>query len=159
MKWRQKEFIEKYEGVRHCIDNDEHLILEAQHESGHALIAAINTNLLEWDSKASHPWILSVEIPYDGSNNKGMPEDDTYKLLDEIEDRILVELKDFEGYLKIGRQTAENVREIYFACKDFRKPAKVVHNIQRNYSEKVDISYDIYKDKYWQSFNRFNPVL
>ena len=88
-----------------------------------------------------------------------MPNDETYKLLDEIENNISEELKDFEGYLKIGRQTAKNIREIYFACNDFRKPSKVLHKLEVEYADKFAISYDIYKDKYWQSFNRFNPVL
>ena len=158
LKWRQKEFLEKYEGVRHDTENDECSVLEAQFESGNTLIALINTDLLQWDRKASHPWILSVEIPYDGSNNNGMPEEKTSELLNEIEEKISAELKDFEGYLNIGRQTAKNSREIYFACKDFRKPSKVIHSIQGNYLEKVEISYDIYKDKYWQSFNRFKPI-
>ncbi len=158
LNWRQKEFLEKYEGVRHDTETDEYSVLEAQFESGNTLIALINTDLLQWDRKASHPWILSVEIPYDGSNNNGMPEEKTSELLNEIEEMISAELKDFEGYLNIGRQTAKNSREIYFACKDFRKPSKVIHRIQGNYLEKVEISYDIYKDKYWQSFNRFNPI-
>ena len=158
LNWRQKEFTEKYEGVRHDTENDEYSILEAELESGNALIAVVNTDLLQWDSKASHPWILSVEIPYDGSNNNGMPEEETYKLLDEIEEQIMAELKDFEGYLNIGRQTAKNVREIYVACRDFRKPSKVLFEVQKKYAGQLEVSYDIYKDKYWQSFNRFNPV-
>ncbi|HEX8278571.1 MAG TPA: DUF695 domain-containing protein, partial [Segetibacter sp.] len=158
LKWRQKEFIEKYEGVRYDTENDEYSILEAELESGNALIAVVNTDLLQWDTKASHPWILSVEVPYDGSNNNGMPEEETYKLLDEFENNISAELKDFEGYLNIGRQTAKNVREIYFACSDFRKPSKILNKLERNYARQFEITYDIYKDKYWQSFNRFNPV-
>jgi hypothetical protein len=157
LKWRQKEFIEKYEGVRHDTASDEYSILEAELGSGNALIAVVNTDLLQWDAKASHPWILSVEVPYDGSNN-GMPEEETYKLLDEIEDNITAELQDFEGYLNIGRQTAKNVREIYFACRDFRKPAKILNKLEQDYAGQLEITYDIYKDKYWQSFNRFNPV-
>lgn len=158
LMWRQKEFIEKYEGVRHDTENDKYSILKAKLESGNAMIAVIITDLLQWDGKASHPWILSVEIPYDGSNNNGMPEKETHKLLGEIEEHIMAELKDFEGYLNIGRQTAENMREIYFACKDFRKPSKLLFEVQKKYTGKFEISYDIYKDKYWQSLNRFNPV-
>jgi len=159
LKWRQKEFIEKYEGVRHDTENDEYSILEAELESGNKLIAVINTDLLQWNGKASHPWILTVEIPYDGSNNNGMPDEETYQLLDEVEDNITEQLKDFTGYLNIGRQTAKDVREIYFACKDFRKPSKVLYKVQNDYAEQIEISYDIYKDKYWQSFNRFNPAV
>jgi len=156
LTWRQKEFIEKYEGVRRNTENDNYSILEAKLKNGNALIATINTGLLNWDSKASHPWILKVEIKYDGKNNNGMPDTETLKLLDEIESKIIEELKDFEGYLNIGRQTADSVREIYFACKEFRKPSKVLHKIQNDHSNKIKISYDIYIDKYWQSFNRFN---
>jgi hypothetical protein len=153
--WREKEFIEKYEGLRHNTENDSYSMLKAELSNGNALIAVINTDLLEWDSKASHPWILNIEIKYDGENNKGMPDDKTFKLLDKIENDILNELKDFDGYLNIGRQTADSIREIYFACRDFRKPSLVLHAVQQKYAGKLDISYDIYKDKYWQSFNRF----
>lgn len=156
LKWRQTEFIEKYEGIKHNTENDNYSILEAKLKSGKALIAVINTDLLNWDSKASHPWILSVEIKYDGKNNNGMPDNNTFQLLDEIEKNILAELKHFEGYLYIGRQTSGNVREVYFACRDFRKPSKVLHLIKKNYHSQIDINYDIYKDKYWQLFDRFS---
>jgi hypothetical protein len=156
LAWRQKEFIEKYEGLRHKTKEDSYSILEAELESGRALIAVINTNLLEWDSKASHPWIMSIEIKYDRENNNGMPDKATGNLLSEIENSIMEELKDFDGYLNIGRQTAEGIRKIYFACKDFRKPSKVLHGIQGHYTNRVEINYDIYKDKYWQSLERFN---
>jgi hypothetical protein len=84
-----------------------------------------------------------------------MPDNKTYELLNEFEEQIMEELKDFEGYLNIGRQTADNSREIYFACKDFRQPSKVLHNLTKKYSSKLNIEYNIYKDKYWQSFERF----
>ncbi|HWD89648.1 MAG TPA: DUF695 domain-containing protein [Mucilaginibacter sp.] len=154
--WKQKEFLEKYDGVRRDTENDTYSMLEAELPSGNALLAIIDTDLLDWDSKASHPWILTVEIKYDGEKDNGMPDDATYKLLDEIENTILEELKDFEGYLNIGRQTAESVREIYLACKDFRKPSRTLYRIQNEYSNKIEISYEIYKDKYWKSFDRFN---
>ncbi len=159
LTWRQKEFIEKYEGVRYDTENDEHSILEAELESGNNLIAVINTQLLNWDSKASHPWIAVITFQYDGSNNNGMPYEDDYQNLDEIEDGIMEQLTDKDGYLYIGRQTANNEREIYFACKDFRKPSKVFFKTQKENSDKFEIDYEIYKDKYWQSFERFKPKL
>ena len=155
LQWRQKEFVEKYEGTRHNTENDNYSILEARLESGNTLIAVINTDLLKWDAKASHPWLLRIEIPYDGSRNNGMPVEGTIQQLNEIENRMMQELKDSDGYLNIGRQTAENTREIYFACKEFRKPSKVVSRIQNEYAGQLEISWDIYKDKYWQSYNRF----
>jgi len=153
--WREKEFLEKYNGVRYNTENDSYSSLEATLSNGLPLVAIINTTLLDWDSKASHPWVLKVEIKYDGSKNNGMPNDETYKQLNIFEDEVMHELKDFEGYLNIGRQTADSERIIYFACKDFRKPSKVLESLTKKYSGKLDLIYDIYKDKYWQSFERF----
>jgi len=154
--WREKEFVEKYEGLRHSTENDNYAALEATLQDGSPLIAIINTDVLGWDKKASHPWILTVDIPFNGGNN-GMPDSATYELLNQIEDELIAELKDADGYLNIGRQTAESKREIYFACKEFRKPPKVLNKIIDKYNAAIQISYDIYKDKYWQSFSHFEP--
>ena len=160
LNWREKEFIEKYEGTRHNTDDDAYSILEAKLENGNPLIAVINTQLLRWDSKASHPWILNVEIKYCSEKfNNGMPDQQKMKLLEDIENEALDQLKDFDGYLNIGRQTANGTRDIFFACKDFRKPSKVIHDLTSKYKGKVDIGYDIYKDKYWRSFDRFVPKI
>eukprot|EP01133_Synstelium_polycarpum_P012528 gene12528-14707_t len=155
--WREKEFIEKYEDIRSNADHDAYSMLEAQLENGNPLLAIINTELLGWDSKASHPWILNYTIKFDGENTNGMPDQHTYKLLDNIEDELVSHLKDVEGYLNIGRETANGNREIYFACKEFRKPSKVAWKIQEKYSDQLEISYEIFKDKYWQSFKHFLP--
>ena len=85
-----------------------------------------------------------------------MPDDDTSQLLTNIEDDIMEELKDIDGYLNVGRQTSKNEREIYFACLDFRRPSKVLYQLQKDYSGKLEMDYNIRKDKYWQSFERFN---
>lgn len=156
--WREKEFVEKYKDFRYNTENDNYSGLEATMKNGLPLLAIVNTDLLNWDSKASHPWIATLEIKYDGKDNNGMPNESTYQLLNEIEDKIMVKLKDSDGYLNIGRQTADSIREIYFACVEFRKPSKVLYDIKIEYQNKIEIDFDIYKDKYWQSFNRFNSI-
>lgn len=153
--WREKEFIEKYEGVRYDTEKDSYSILEAEMKSGNKLIAAINTDLLKWDRKASHPWIAVVEIKFDGKNSNGMPDKEDMELMEEIENKIMEGLKDFEGYLNVGRQTADSEREIYFACNDFRKASIVINEVVNAYSNQTEISFDIYKDKYWKSFERY----
>jgi hypothetical protein len=153
--WREKEFVEKYEGSRYNTEVGNYAIMEAELENGHGLVAVINTELLEWDTKPSHPWMMVVEIKYDGTEHNGMPDRKTYELLDEIESAIGMQLKDRDGYLNVGRQTSEGCREIYFACKEFRKPSKVLRDIVKKYEEKIEIVSDIYKDKYWRSLNRF----
>jgi len=158
LKWRQKEVVEKYEGVRNDYDTGEFSIVEIKLESGRAIVATVNMNLLKWDAKASHPWILDVEIAYDGDHNNGMPDKETYAILDDIEKNFLPELNDYEGFLWIGRSSGNNLRNIYIACKDFRKPSKLLHEVQKAYSGPLKISFDIYKDKYWHTLNYLVPV-
>ncbi len=153
--WREKEFVEKYEGVRRNTEQDNYSGLEATLENGKPLLAMVNKDLLNWDRKASHPWIAVIEIKFDETNANGLPDESTYVLLDELENNIMEELRDEDGYLNISRQTADSIREIYFACKEFRKPSKVLHKIKRRYADRVRLDFDIYKDKYWQSLQRF----
>ncbi|MBC7553953.1 MAG: DUF695 domain-containing protein [Taibaiella sp.] len=156
LNWRQKEFVEKYERQTYNTENDQYSLLEANHENGDPLIAVINTTLLNWDRKASHPWILIVTIPYKENIGKGMPDKNTNSMLEEIETEIVDELKHAASYLNIGRQTGRNLREIYFACTTFRKPSLSLYKIQKSRERQFDVSYNIYKDKYWQSFNRYS---
>lgn len=154
--WRQKEFLEKYQGQRHDTENDTYSTFETElKNNGRKLIAVINTTLLDWDRKASHPWFMTVTINYKGDENNGMPDDQTYKTMDILEDEIMLELQDFDGYLNVGRETGDNLREIYFACKDFRKPSKLLHKLAVKYLNILDVSYDIFKDKYWKKMERY----
>ncbi len=155
--WRKKEFIEKYNSIRHKTEDDSYLMLEATLKSGNKLVALVNSELMSWNDKPSHPWISVVTIHYDGTQTNGFPNKEDQELLNQIEDEIMEELKDIDGYLNVGRQTVEGEREIYFACKEFRKPSKILYNIQKKYSDKFQIDYDIYKDKYWKSLNHINP--
>jgi len=152
LKWREKEFIEKYDGVRHNTENDSYSLFEANAEQENYVIATMDTDLLSWDAKASHPWIGIVTLKYDET---GMPNEAASALLYEIEEQLLAELKDVDGYLYIGHETTQGTREIYLACNDFRKPSKVFYTVKEKYSGRITIATDIYKDKYWKSFNRF----
>ncbi|MNX90925.1 hypothetical protein D3C86_1229920 [compost metagenome] len=61
------------------------------------------------------------------------------------------ELKDVNGQLNIGRETFEGARAVYFACNEFRESSKIAHQILEKHKRNMDMSYEIYKDKYWQS--------
>jgi hypothetical protein len=156
--WRQKEFVEKYEGTRYNTEHDSYNSLEATLNNGMPLVGIVNSALLDWDSKASHPWILTIEVKYEG-NEKGMPDKETYELMNVFEDKIMQELKDSDGYLNVGRETADSLREVYFACKDFRLPSKVLTKMQLDFKDQLNFDYKIYKDKYWRSFDRFRPEI
>jgi Family of unknown function (DUF695) len=94
-------------------------------------------------------------IKFDGSQTNGMPDDDAFQLLNQIEDELLENLKDSEGYLNLGRETSNGERDIFIACKEFRKPTIIIPELINKYASKIEISFEIYKDKYWKSMSRY----
>ncbi len=155
--WREKEFVEKYQDVRYTPKDDSYYSVEATLPNGWPLFATINANLLEWENKASHPWLVLLQIHYEGQHNSGLPPEPAFDLLNEIEDNIMEYLQAQDGYLNVGRQTANCVREVYWYCIDFRKPSKVLDYVKNEYQDQVKITFEIYKDKYWQYLHRFQP--
>ncbi|SHL60092.1 Family of unknown function [Chitinophaga jiangningensis] len=153
--WREKEFIEKSEVAFRNTEHDNYSVLEAELTSGNRLLAVVNTDVLSWENKASHPWVMVIEVHFKGNEQTGMPDNETYQELEEVEESIGEELKAEEGYINIGRQTAENTRTIFYACKEFRKPAKILKEAPQAFSKDLQINFAIYKDKYWRTFNRF----
>lgn len=155
LNWRQKEFVEKYDAVRHNMKDDMYASLNGELEDGRPLVMIVNSTLLDWDGKASHPWIIDFTMEYEGTRTNGMPDKPVYQLMDKIEDEMAAQLPDVEGYLSIGRQTGGNKRKVYMACKDFRLPCKVFDTIQDKYGENISMNLSVFKDKYWRSFDKF----
>ncbi len=153
--WREKEFIEKYEGTRYDTEKDTHSLLEAVTNEGLPMFININADILQWDAKPSHPWIVSITFTYDGSLNNGLPNRTDYLLLEEIQDKITSTLTDKTGHLYIGRKTVNGEREIYFACKEFRQISKTLHETEKKYSSNFKVISDIYRDKYWKVFEKY----
>ena len=155
INWRQKEFIEKYDSVRYDTENDTHAIYEAEIDKDKKAVAVINTDLLKWENKTSHPWVTIIAATYEETNDSGMPDEKGVQMLDKIEEELLAKLKDHEGYLNIGRMTGGGARLFYYACKDFRKPTKELYFLQQKYAKKTELNFDIFKDKYWKAFDRY----
>jgi hypothetical protein len=155
LTWREKEFLEKYKGARYHTDEDNYSSLEGEDEKGIPLIAIVNTDLLNWDAKPSYPWMMVITITYTPQNN-GMPDTNTYQNMNRFEDELVAQLPDAEGYLNLGRETYNGTRTIYFVCREFRKSSKITNQTIHNYLEHLDITYEIYKDKYWTTMNKFS---
>lgn len=157
LTWREKEFVEKYDATRYNTENDEHAVFEGSAENNMPLIAAMNVALLGWDAKPSHPWLAIVSINYDGTDNNGLPDKSTVELLDKLDEDLNAQLQDKDGYLYVGRKTGNGVRDIYFACKEFRNASKIINGVLQKYTGQLETSYDIFKDKYWMMLEEFNP--
>lgn len=154
LSWREREFVEKYEGAKIDTTEDSYSLLEGTLENGFPLLATVNVDLLQWPEKASHPWISVLRIGFEGDEANGFPNDHDYELFNTIEDYLILQLKPEEGNLNIGRETADNLREIYFVSRDFRKISKVLEETVEKYPD-YDMTFEIYKDKYWQSFEHY----
>jgi len=155
LNWREKEFVEKYDSAIVKTQEEEFSLMEGHKKNGKPILAAIDMGLLKWENKASHPWMLKMEVFFDGSQNDGLPDTETFKALNSIEDELLLALKDHKGYLYPGRETSEDVRSIYIACNEFRNCSKIADQIKQKYKHTFDITYEIYKDKYWQSLAHY----
>ncbi len=153
--WREKEFIENYKGIRHNTKNDNYSGIQATYDNGLPAYAIINTDLINWDRKASHPWIFIMKIEYKGMKENGLPTPGDYTLLNDMEKELGNQLLDQQGYLNIGRETGDSLREIYFACIDFRKPSKVFYKFQQKNGDIFNVEFEIFKDKYWRIFDKY----
>ena len=108
-----------------------------------------------WEFKASHPWILVVMIRYQAENENGFPSHATYKVISELEDEIETQLPAEQGYIFLGSETIDGLRETFIACREFRNATEEVSKLQKEYEQKLIFDYEFYKDKYWQSFERY----
>ncbi len=153
LETREALFLEKYGGVRSNTENDRYATVQGQTSGGESWFGIVNQDLLKWDRKASHPWMFVLNVEYKSDN--GLPDQETADKLNELEDAFMERLKDEDGFLNIGRDAADNERNVYFACIDFRKPSKVASELEVRYKNTIPFTFDIFKDKYWQSVSHF----
>lgn len=157
LSWREREFTEKYKSVKRADMEEEFSVLRGALDNEKPLIACMNLPLLNYDAKASYPWISVLKFYYHGEDNDGLPEKGDFEKLSDIEDKTIQDLKE-KGYLYIGRETADNNKESFFAGKDFREISKVFKTIKDSNPE-YKISFRIFKDKYWQYFKYYNNAV
>lgn len=158
LAWKEKEFVEKYQGRRHDTEKDNYAALEGTDEDGFPSIAILNTDLLDWDARPSHPWMTVIGIDYEktkGLAGNGMPDSRHLELMGRMEDELTELLPDATGYLNLGRETYKGKRTIFLACKEFRQASKIIADLLTRYQKDLAGSYEIYKDKYWRTMNKY----
>lgn len=153
--WREKEFVEKYQDIRHDSSSDEFTGFEGTVDGDKPIISTFNTTILNWDNKASHPWILVFMIEYDAIGNAGFPSNEDYEWISKFEEDIEKELPGLEGYIFLGSETVDGIRETFIACREYRLATAVASKLRDKYIDKLNLSFEFYKDKYWQSFERY----
>ena len=155
---RHEAWQKAYGGVYYNSDQDEFASFEGEADNGQLIVGIIDSTLLAWPHKPSHPWMLTLRIAYDSSGLNGMPSKQIYQRMEAFEDALMAELPEHEGYLNVGRETGDDIRYIYFACKQFVQATRVLERLMPQFSQEMDISYDVFQDKYWQSLQRFEHL-
>ena len=162
LNWKEKEFVERYQDVRHATESDNYSGLEGEDAQGLPSIGVVNHDLLHWDGKASHPWMMVIEIDYTKTKSvisKGMPDEKHYQSMCRLEEELTRLLTDSAGYLTLGRETYKGKTTLYMACKEYRIASKTTHDLLQTHKALLAGSYNIYKDKYWRTMEKFRAVL
>jgi hypothetical protein len=157
--WRKKEFIEQYANITFLkrLDNCKYYNLEGTTRSDTPFLASINDDLMNWEDKVSHPFLLKIEIGYKG-NKDLLPSPDMFQRMNDFENSLDEKLLPEQGFLNVARTLGENMREIYIATRDFYQASKVCQETLDEYGFK-QASYDIFKDKYWRALNYLKKPL
>jgi len=152
INWREKEFIEKYEGV--FLNSDESNYSSLEWDKGDkAIVGIVNSDIIKWDKKASHPWVIVITITFDEHENNGMPNPEALQTYYQFEDKLRELLPDKDGYIHVAQTTGLGKREIYYATKDFMKPIQILEETKSETNFEYNV--EVFKDKYWKSMNHF----
>lgn len=153
LSYREAEFVEKYDSIIRVNEADEYSILESNGDNGR-LIVVVNTTFLNWDQKMSYPWVVKMSIGYEG-NEDGMPSTNDLSMMDEIEDLLL----ETDLLNSVARETGANERTLFFATKDYRNASREVLKTISLFTDKFDIDYTIYRDKYWMGLEVYTNAI
>ena len=156
---RQAKRMSKYQSLGQPTCQGNYITASGFQTNKEPFVTLIDSGLMAWDAKPSHPWIAVMTVEFDGTQNAGMPDEGTWNSLCKLENDLMAKLPNSHGYLKIAARTASNTRNFYFACQDFRAPSKVLYQLQASYASVFKVTYEIYQDKYWQSMDWCNSLL
>ena len=158
LNWREKEFVEKYQEITYDPTDDSYTGFEGTTQEDMPIISTINTTVLNWDHKASHPWILVIMNEYIPANESGFPDADNFDLMVSVEEKIEERLMQRPGFIFLGTETVNGIREAFFACRDFRYASEVMDEFIEAYADKLNMRMEFFKDRYWQSFEKYRQA-
>jgi hypothetical protein len=75
-----------------------------------------------------------------------------------LEEELTRLLTDSAGYLILGRETYKGKTTLYMACKEYRVASRKTHDLLQTYKGQLACTYDIYKDKYWRTMEKFRSA-
>lgn len=154
LHWREKEFVERYGELFFNSEEEGFSTFEAVTDDMQTLLAHINIAALRWDAKGTHPWLLRLSFMYTSLEEDGLPDAIDLIMMQSVEQQLMQLLPENKGYIPLGHETGDGRRDWYMACKEFRNCSKAVKLLLEQHAN-INMDYKIYKDKYWQTFERY----
>lgn len=152
LRWREKEFIEKYEKLEAVRPGDGYSVLESEDTAGNPVFATVNTGYKNWDFKAAYPWLVQVDIDFKGSD-RGLPDKKQMGELQAIEDQLFKHLS--ADVINVGHDTHNNRRSVYAYAADYKEVSHKIHEYFDTLETEFEVVFFIRKDKYWKNMEWF----
>jgi hypothetical protein len=158
LKWREKEFVEKYANKEAIRPVENWGVLEAEDREGKPMFATIDSGFRGWEYMAAYPWLVQVDIDYKG-DSKGLPDKKQMGALQDIEDELIQKMKAMPSVIFLGHHTHDNRRSIFIHTDDYNPVSKVMHAYIESAKTEYKIVFFIRKDKYWQNMAFFYDAI
>lgn len=152
--WREKEFLQRYESTDTPLpENEKSNLLEAEVD-GYPLFAVVSTCWREWPYKPFYCWAVKLVIHYKGQEN-GLPSKEQLELIQEYESRFIDSLS-FLPICHVGRTTHQHESTVYLYTNEYNQVSRSISQfLADTASESFEVTYHIYRDKYWRNVGRF----
>lgn len=158
LKWREKEFVEKYANREDKRPAESWGVLEAEDREGKPMFATIDSGFRGWEYMAAYPWLVQVDIEYKG-DGKGLPNKKQMKDMQQIEDDLVEKMSAMQSVLFLGHHTHDHLRSIFIHTDDYNPVSKIIHAYIDNGNGQYKPTFFIRKDKYWQNMAFFYEAI
>ena len=154
LKWREKEFVEKYDQASIELPEDTFNTIEGHDAEGNVMLAMVVSGYEFWEYKPAFCWWVRIEMEYEATEN-GLPDNGTLELLHNTESKSIGILTASPSVLYAASKTFKGCRTTYFYSRDYQNPSMVLYDFCAKQNKKLKLSFFIEKDKYWQSLEEF----
>lgn len=157
--WRKKEFIENYRSPHYEKKERQYIVFQALKDKEPTYIGFINMDIvMNYENKPSYPWLLFIRLEYPGNEN-GLPLDKDAEAINIIEKELVISLTEEMNNLYLGNEKHNHLSEFFVACSEFKNSSKTAQMLIQKYGTAFRMSYVIYKDKYWKTFDKYKDQM
>ncbi len=132
-------------------------VIKAKYSDGSLAIGAFNRGYKDYEEKSNYPWSLkiNVELNSEKCNPNGLPTADENELANQLEDELVKNLLKISPVHNVGHLFNSNHLDIYLYVRDKNKVDEWLKREVKNVDLKRSFSYELVKDKNWDTTRNF----